>query len=65
MSVDTNVKGKNLTSYRTVRSGSSRILVTPVLIGMVSSMRVVTAGVRGRKLAVEFSPIDGDAATCC
>ena len=71
MSVDTNVKGKNLAAYRTLRLGSARILITPVLVGMVSSMRVVTAGLRGRKLAVEFSPLDrsgangGDSCDVC
>ncbi len=67
MSVDTNVNGKNLAAYRTLRAGSSRILITPALIGMVASMRVVTAGLRGRKLAVEFAPVDraaGDAPCC-
>ncbi len=68
MSVDTNVKGKNLSAYRTLRAGSTRIHVTPVLVGMVSSMRIVTSGLRGRKLAVEFAPAEspegGDGASC-
>lgn len=64
MSVDTNVNGKNLAAYRTLRAGSTRIHVTPVLIGMVSSMRVVTAGLRGRKLAVEFAPIEDTGEAC-
>ena len=59
MSVDTNVKGKNLSAYRTLRAGSTRIHVTPVLIGMVSSMRIVTSGLRGRKLAVAAATAHG------
>lgn len=58
MSVDTNVKGKNLAAYRTLRHDGVRILVTPTLIGLVESMRVVTKGMRSRSLTVEFSPVE-------
>jgi hypothetical protein len=60
VSVDTNVKGKNLHAYRTLRHERFRILITPTLVGMVDSMRVVTKGTLGRSLAVEFSPVAGD-----
>lgn len=45
MSVDTNVKGKNLAPYRRVSHDELRILVAPQLSGMVSAMRI---GVKGR-----------------
>ena len=54
MSVDTNVKGKNLAAYRRLRHDGVQILVTPTLIGMVESMRVVTKGRLSKSLAVEF-----------
>ena len=56
MSVDTNVKGKNLAPYRTLRHDGMRILVTPALVGLAESMRVVTKGNFGRSLKVEFQP---------
>ncbi len=58
MSVDTNVAGKNLGAYRKVRHERYQILITPTLAGMARSMRVVTAGLFGRKLAVEFQAVD-------
>lgn len=69
MSVDTNVKNKNLSPYRRLRHDSYRILVAPQLIGMAESMRIVTKGKMAKSLAVEFraapgaSGVDGDA--CC
>ena len=39
MSVDTNVKGKNLAPYRKLRHDQFQILITPQLIGMAESMR--------------------------
>lgn len=56
MSVDTNVKGKNLQAYRKLRHGRYQILITPALVGMVDSMRVVTKGRLTRSLKVEFTP---------
>jgi hypothetical protein len=54
VSVDTNVKGKNTAAYRTLRHERFRILITPTLIGMADSMRVVTKGRLSKSLAVEF-----------
>ena len=54
MSVDTNTTGKNLAPYRTLRHRRFRILVSPPLIGMAESMRIVTTGRIAKKLAVEF-----------
>ena len=56
MSVDTNVKGKNLGAYRKLRHERFQILITPTLLGMVESMRVVTKGRLNRSLKVEFTP---------
>lgn len=55
MSVDTNVKGKNLSPYRTHRVGDLRILVSPQLTGLASLMRVDVGGGLRKKLAVELS----------
>jgi hypothetical protein len=60
VSVDTNVKGKNLQAYRKLRHDDYRILITPTLVGMVESMRVTTKGRLARSLTVEFTP----SATC-
>ena len=54
MSVDTNVKGKNLAPYRKLRHDDFQILITPTLVGMAESMRVVTKGKLGKSLRVEF-----------
>jgi hypothetical protein len=54
VSVDTNVKGKNLAPYRKLRHDRFQILISPTLIGMAESMRVVTKGKLGKSLAVEF-----------
>ena len=54
MSVDTNVKGKNLAPYRKLRHERFQILISPPLIGMAESMRVVTKGRLTKSLAVEF-----------
>jgi hypothetical protein len=56
VSVDTNVKGKNLQAYRKLRHDRYQILITPALVGMVDSMRVVTKGRIARSLKVEFTP---------
>ncbi len=65
MSVDTNVSGKNLAVYRKLRHERFRILITPHLVGMAESMRVVASGAFGKKLRVEFRaagpPDDADA----
>ena len=54
MSVDTNTKGKNLAPYRKLRHERMQILITPTLIGMAESMRIVTKGRLTKSLAVEF-----------
>ncbi len=59
MSVDTNVKNKNLAPYRKLRHEQFRILITPQLIGMAESMRVVTKGALTKKLTVEFRAVPG------
>ncbi|HUF99439.1 MAG TPA: hypothetical protein VMM60_15020 [Ilumatobacter sp.] len=67
MSVDTNTKGKNLVPYDKVRHPEFTILVSPVLSGMVSRMRVVARGRFVKTLGVEFGdwPAGSDAGTCC
>ena len=69
MSVDTNVKNKNLAPYRRLRHDNFRILVTPQLVGMAETMRIATKGMVGKSLTVEFQAAqrspgsNGDA--CC
>ncbi|WP_040492521.1 hypothetical protein [Ilumatobacter nonamiensis] len=65
MSVDTNVKGKNLQPYRTLRHERFKILITPQLIGMAESMRIVAKGGLGKKLKVEFQAAPGSADGGC
>jgi hypothetical protein len=55
VSVDTNTTDKNLAPYQRVRHPVHRILITPVLSGMASQMRIVTKGRFVKTLAVEFS----------
>ena len=64
MSVDTNVKGKNLSPYRALRHERFKILISPQLVGMAESMRVVAKGIGGRKLAVEFRAPETDDPAC-
>jgi hypothetical protein len=59
VSVDTNVKGKNLAPYRKLRHDQFKILITPQLIGMAESMRIVANGALGKKLNVEFQAAPG------
>lgn len=65
MSVDTNVKNKNLAPYRKLRHEQFRILITPQLIGMAESMRVVTKGALSKKLSVEFQGAPGSNGGSC
>lgn len=63
MSVDTNTTNKNLAPYSRVRHPDYRILVTPVLSGMASRMRITTRGRFVKNLVVELAddrrrPID-------
>ena len=55
MSVDTNTTNKNLAPYSRIRHPEYRILVSPVLSGMASSMRITTKGRFVKQLAVELS----------
>lgn len=65
MSVDTNVRGKNLSPYRKLRYEGLQILITPSLVGLADSMRVVSKGRFGKSLKVEFQAHDlGDADNC-
>ena len=59
MSVDTNVTNKNLAPYRKLRHDEFRILITPQLIGMAESMRIVTKGKLSKSLRVEFQAAPG------
>jgi hypothetical protein len=54
VSVDTNVTGKNLAPYRRLRHERFQILISPALVGLAESMRIVTKGRLTRSLAVEF-----------
>ncbi len=57
MSVDTNTVNKNLAPYDRVRHPEFRVLVSPVLFGMVSRMRITTKGKLVKSLTVEL--VDG------
>ena len=70
MSVDTNTTNKNLAPYSRVRHPDYRILVTPVLSGMASRMRITTRGRFVKNLVVELSderhrPVYADDDDCC
>jgi len=68
VSVDTNVKNKNLAPYRKLRHQEFRILITPQLIGMAEQMRIVTKGKLTKSLSIEFQAKPGgggDDAACC
>jgi hypothetical protein len=65
VSVDTNVKGKNLAPYRKLRHERFQILISPTILGMAESMRVVTKGRLTKSLGVEFHAAAGaDDASC-
>ncbi len=55
MSVDTNTTNKNLAPYSRVRHPQFTILITPVLSGLASQMRITTKGRFLKQLAVELS----------
>jgi hypothetical protein len=57
VSVDTNVKGKNLQPYRRVTSDIEGVLVlvTPDLVGLASRMVITTGSGLRKKLTVELS----------
>jgi hypothetical protein len=69
VSVDTNTQNKNLAPYHRVRHPEYRILISPVLSGMVSRMRVTTRGLFVKNLVVELSddrhrPVYADGEDC-
>ena len=69
MSVDTNTTNKNLAPYTRIRHPEYRILVTPVLSGMASRMRITTKGRFLKNLSVELSderhrPLYADGSDC-
>ena len=69
MSVDTNTTNKNLAPYRRVRHPEFRILITPILSGMASRMRITTRGRFVKNLVVELSdekhrPVYADGDDC-
>jgi len=64
VSVDTNVKGKNLAPYRKLRHDDFQILITPTLVGMAESMRVVAKGTLSKSLRVEFQAAAGADDSC-
>jgi hypothetical protein len=55
VSVDTNTTNKNLAPYSRIRHPDYRILVTPVLSGMASRMRITTRGRFVKNLVVELA----------
>jgi hypothetical protein len=55
VSVDTNTNSKNLAPYTRVRHPDFTILVSPVLSGMVSRMRITTKGKFVKNLVVQLS----------
>ena len=69
MSVDTNTTNKNLAPYSRVRHPEYRILITPVLSGMASRLRVTTRGRFVKNLVVELAddqhrPVYADGDDC-
>jgi len=62
VSVDTNVKGKNLAPYRRMRHDDFRILMSPQLVGLATAMRVDVAGSLRKRLTVELD--DGTGGAC-
>jgi hypothetical protein len=69
VSVDTNTTNKNLAPYSRVRHPKYTILITPVLSGMASRMRITTRGLFVKNLVVELSderyrPVYADGDDC-
>ena len=70
MSVDTNTVNKNLAPYDRVRHPDFRVLISPVLFGMASRMRITTKGKLVKSLTVELvdgrrSAPESSAGECC
>jgi hypothetical protein len=69
VSVDTNTTNKNLSPYQRIRHPEYRILVTPVLGGLASRMRITAKGRFIKNLVVELSdeqhrPVYADGDDC-
>lgn len=69
MSVDTNTTNKNLAPYSRIRHPTFTILISPVLSGMASRMRITTRGMFVKNLVVELSderhrPVYADGEDC-
>ena len=62
MSVDTNTKNKNLAPYRRLRHDEFKILITPQLVGLATSLRVDVKGGLRKRLTVELD--DGTGGAC-
>jgi hypothetical protein len=65
VSVDTNTGNKNLAPYDRVRHPEFRILVSPVLSGMVSRLRITTRGRILKTLTVELIDARPSTDGCC
>ncbi len=60
MSVDTNVKGKNLAPYRRAATGTDlEVLVAPKLFGLASQLYIAAKGTFFRRLVAELSGSQG------
>lgn len=56
MSVDTNIKGKNLAPYRRAATGTDlEVLVAPKLFGLTPQLHIAVKGTLLRRLVVELS----------
>jgi len=64
VSVDTNVKNKNLAPYRRLRVDDFRILVAKELPGMASHVHIDAGGLTGRKLQITFQSSNPEADSC-
>jgi hypothetical protein len=54
VSVDTNIKGKNLAPYKPVRHDDLTVLVAPSLSGLASYLRVSTRGGWRKKFVIDL-----------
>lgn len=55
MSVDTNIKGKNLAPYRRAATGTDlEVLVAPKLFGLTPQLHIAVKGTLLRRLVVEL-----------
>ncbi len=59
MSVDTNIKGKNLAPYRKMKHDDFKILMAPRLVGLATAMRIDVTGGWRKRLVVELDDGSG------